>query len=165
MKKVVILLMLLLAVCSSAFAKCNLDMNRWRYLASTSNYGVYFDTVSLDVNKGNSSFEVWTCTYYPGSYSNCAYSLCEEKGVHTSEHYHYTLSEYNYKQRTYNLKSILTRDNLGKVIFSADMPSFLQKAEKLPPESDGEFIMERIKSYIDNQTTLKPERVKDTCFI
>lgn len=157
MNKVLILLLVLLTACSSAFAKCNLDMNRWKYLGSSSNYSVYFDTVSLLVNEYKSSFEVWSCWYYPGGYSNCADSQCEEKGIHTSEHYHYYLEEFNYRERTSTFKSAITRDNLGKAISSVDMPSILQQAHKLSPDSSGEFIMQNVKEYIDNPTPLKPE--------
>lgn len=161
MKKVLFFLMLLLTVCCSAFAECNLDMNRWKHLGSTDNYGTYFDTASLDVNEANSSFEVWECKYYPGNYSNCNSPVCEEKNIHKSEHYHYDLVEYNYKHRTCVFKSSLKRSNNGSTIDSYDVPSYLQKKHKLPPDSNGEFIMMKIKNYIDNPNPSKPEKKEE----
>ena len=89
--------MLILTICSSAFAECKLDMNRWKHMVTNDNCACYFDTVSLDVNNDNSSFDVWECMYFPGNYSKCTHPICIEKGWQSIEHYHYLLSEYNYK--------------------------------------------------------------------
>ena len=161
MKHLLLLLMLVITVSSSAFAECNLDTDRWKYLGSTSNCAFYFDTVSLTDNKVSSSFEVWECHYYPGKYSDCELSLCKEKGKNTSEHYHYQLMEYDYNRRTYTLKSILMRDSHGTAFSSLEIPSYLQQTHKIPPDSDGEFVMQRIKDYIDNPMPAKSENVKD----
>lgn len=152
MKRILVLLMLTMMICSSAFAECKLDMNRWKHLATTDNCACYFDTVSLDVNNDNSSFEVWECMYYPGNYSKCTHPLCLEKGLQSIEHYHYLLSEYNYKHRTCTSKRLMVRDGSGNGLYSYDWPSHLQKAEKLVPDSYVEYFMVKIKEYIDNPT-------------
>ena len=147
--------MLILTICSSAFAECKLDMNRWKHMVTNNNCACYFDTVSLDVNNDNSSFEVWECMYFPGNYSKCTNRTCIEKGWTSIEHYHYVLSEYNYKHRTNTTKRLIVRDSNENDLLSYEWPLHLQKAEKLVPNSYVEFFMVKIKEYIDNTTGTK----------
>ena len=155
MKKFFILLMLLLTVCSSAFAECNLDQNRWKYLYSTDSYGFYFDTLTINEDKVKSLFEVWECNYFPGKVSACTWPQCKEKGLESAEHYHYVLSEYDYKQRTVNFKSFIGRDNKGNVIVSYDKPSYLQEATRIVPDTLGEMNLLLIKKYMDDNKKVK----------
>ena len=151
MKRFLLLLLLLLTVCSSAFAECNLNQARWKYLYSTNEYGFYFDTLTLNVNSSGSTFEVWECNYFPGKVSACNWPNCKEKGLESSEHYHYVLTEYDYRKRTLTYKSFVGRDNNGKVIVSYDEPSYLQKTITIVPDTIGEVNFLAIKKYIDSQ--------------
>ena len=152
MKKLLVLLMLTMAICSSAFAECKLDMTRWKYIGSNNNCGFYCDTVSIDVNDDKSAFEVWECEYYPGNHSKCTLRTCEEKGIQSSEHYHYFLLRYNLKNRTFTTKSFSLRDSNGNILLTYDYPLHLQKTQNVVPDTSLETIMLRIKEHIDNPT-------------
>ena len=163
MKKVFVLLMFILSICSSAFAECNLDMNRWKPLVTNNNYSLFFDTASIDVNDADTSFNVWECEYFSGNNTKCNFALCKERGLQSSEHYHYMLIEYNYKHRTIKSKSATLRDSNGKILLTHDYPLHLQKTHSIVPDTAVETIMLKIKDYIDNQTSSK-SGVKEPLF-
>lgn len=153
MKKSVILLMLALIICSSVFAECNLDTNRWKHMVSTKDYGLYCDIASIIVNDDKTDFKVWECEYYPGNYSKCPLKVCNDKGLQTSEHYHYFLVDYNYKNRTVTSQSFSLRDSNGNILVAHDIPSHLQKTKNVIPNTTIEALMLKIKEYIDNQAS------------
>lgn len=153
MKKLLVLIMLTISICSSAFAECNLDMNRWKPTGSSNNCIFYYDTVSLDISDDKSSFDVWECEYYPGTHSKCTWDTCKEKGIQSSEHYHYFLFGYNLKYRTVTTKSILLRDSKGTILMTYDYPLHLQKTQNVIPDTSLEGLMIKVKDYIDNPTT------------
>ena len=161
MKKVFFLLLLAVSFCMSAFAECTLDQNRWKYLYSTDECGYYFDTLTVNMDKVNSSFDVWECNYFPGNVSACSWPVCKEKGVSSTEHYHYTLTTYDYKNRTMIFKSFIARDSNGKIIFTYDQPSYLQKPNRIAPDTIGEMNILLIKKYFDEPATAQPERKKE----
>ncbi len=143
-----------MTICSSTFANCILDTNRWRASSLSSNNISFFDTETIAVNKENFSFEVWEAWYFP-AVSSCGLDFCNKKGIQTSEHYHFYLREYNYKDRTDTAKSILIRDNKGNLLGSYDYPVNLQKPYKLLPDTVGESAMLAAKNYIENQSDIK----------
>ena len=164
MKKVFVLLMFILSICSSAFAECNLDMNRWKPLVTNNNYSLFFDTASIDVNDADTSFNVWECEYFSGNNTKCNFALCKERGLQSSEHYHYILTEYNYKHRTIKSKSATLRDSNGKILLTHDYPLHLQKTHSIVPDTAVETIMLKIKDYIDNSTSIKSEFKEEPLF-
>ena len=121
MKKVLILVMLLLAICSSAFATCNIDLDRWKLIVPTERTLIYFDRQTAK-KSGPTSFSTWLCYYYAGVKSDCCNSICIEKGYNKKEHYHYLSVGYDYEASTISLKELLKKDDQGNVFHSYRYP-------------------------------------------
>lgn len=142
MNKLFVLVLLLLSISSSVFADCNLDESRWKWLFSTDNYGCYYDRNTAKI-KSTSTFEAWICDYFPG-HASCRFSSCINAGKDTSEHYHYTKSEYNSDRYTVLYKIMICRDKYGGVIDSIEGSPY-DKPYPVIPDSIGEDIMLKIK--------------------
>ena len=121
---------------STCFAKCNLDLSRWEWVATNKLYSVYFDTKT--VRSSNNSAEAWICWYFP---SNCQY--------HTTggEHYHYNLFDFNFGNNTCNLKSFINRDSNGKATGSYTYPTVDYRP--IPPDTVLESIALAVKKKIN----------------
>ena len=143
MKRLLLLTLLLLSISSSVFAACHLDESRWKWLFSTDEYGCYYDRNTANI-KSASTFEVWTCNYYPGN-TSCNLQPCIDARKSNTEHYHYCNVEFNSERFTILFKGIVVRGNDGRVVFSANAPSYAQKPDPITPDSVGEDMMLKIK--------------------
>ena len=136
------LILLLVSFTTSVFAECNLDESRWKWLFSTDNYGCYYDRNTAKI-KSTSTFEAWICDYFPG-HASCGFSSCANAGINNKEHYHYCKDEYNHERYTVRYRSMLIRDNYGRVIDSVEESPY-DKAYPITPDSVGEEMMLKIK--------------------
>ena len=150
MKKVLIMVLLLLAFCSSAFATCNIDLDRWKLIVPTERTLVYFDTQTVK-KSGPTSFSAWICNYYAGIKSDCCNSICIEKGYNKKEHYHYLSVGYDYEACTISLKELLKKDDRGNVFQSYRYPYPEEETRNIPPGSIAEETMIKIKEYTENR--------------
>lgn len=142
LKKILLFALLFVSFTTSVFAEFNLDESRWKWLFSTDQYGCYYDRKTAKI-KSASTFEVWTCEYYPG-HSSCGDSDCVNARINNAEHYHYWLTEFNSNRYTYTAKYLLIRDTNGNVIDSIDGSSYA-KPSSIMPDSVGEDTMLKIK--------------------
>ena len=142
LKKILFFALLFVSFTTSVFAECNLDESRWKWLFSIDQYGCYYDRNTAKI-KSASTFEVWTCDYYPG-HSSCNSPECVNSRINNTEHYHYWLTEFNSNRYTYTAKYLLIRDTNGNVIDSIDGSSYA-KPSSIMPDSVGEDTMLKIK--------------------
>lgn len=147
MKKIIFVFTVLFAflLSSVGLASCNLDESRWKWLFSTDEYGCFYDK-NTAIIKSASTFEVWTCNYYPGN-TSCRYVACVDTRKDTTEHYHYFRIEYDSERYTAWCKNIMFRDNAGRIIGSFDSHEAPQynKPLPIPPDSINESTMLKIK--------------------
>lgn len=143
MKRLFLLVLVLLSISSSVFAECYLDETRWKWLFSTDECGVYYDKNTARI-KSPSVFEVWACSYFPGG-TSCTISACKEAGRDKTEHYHFVRAEYNSDHYTYIDKNYLINDSNGKIIFSYDVPPYMQSSASVYPGTIGEDILIKVK--------------------
>lgn len=143
MKRLFLLVLVLLSISSSVFAECYLDETRWKWLFSTDEFGIYYDKNTARI-KSPTVFEVWTCFYFPGG-TSCDRTVCVDAGKDRAEHYHFTREEYNSDRYTYLCKNYLINDSNGKVIFSYDVPPYMQNSTSVYPGTVGEDIMIKLK--------------------
>lgn len=127
---------------SVGFASCNLDLNRWEWIATNKKFSVYIDTKT--VKSFNDFVDVWVCWYFP---SNCQY--------HTTggEHYHHNLFTINYRNNTCCLKSFVNRDRNGNVTDSHTYTN--ADYRPIPPETILESIAVAAKKRINSPSTNK----------
>ena len=134
MKKYFIFLIaiLIFIFSSSAFASCNLDTTRWKWVGSNSEVGLFYDTTTLRI-LNNKLIEVWVCYYYPNH--------CKK---HFYEHYHYCLTRIDYSVFLHGLKHMIVIDSngnsIGNPIFGSDIVFM-----PMPPGSAIEILALRIK--------------------
>ena len=84
--------MICMLISSVVSAECNLDTTRWRWVASDSKVGVFYDSLTID-KLNNNLLECWTCFYYPNG--------CD---VHNYEHYHYDMAHIDFYNKLYGIK-------------------------------------------------------------
>lgn len=172
MKKFFIMLMLLLTVSSTIFAKadtdvsdndvneflknyvdslsgCRLDLKRWADAGVSQGYSYlrFFDTKTI-VPKSRDLFEVWICDYLTGK-KTCGLTACENAKIDASKHYHYSRVRFNGSDLTYTRLSTMIKDPKNeKTIDSYTVPSFMQTAKPIPPESMVESVFITVKQYL-----------------
>ena len=135
MKRIIVLLTLALALMYStvAFASCNLDTTRWRWVGSDDKMGVFYDGKTLRfLNQYKNFVEFWFCVYCPNG--------CSVSG---GEHYHYSLSRIDYSSNTMGTKSGVVRDTKGNII--GNFNHYNYRYEPILPDSIGENIATKIR--------------------
>ena len=146
MKKIILILMILMTVCSVAFANNVLDLNRWKLCSQGSISLSYFDTQSIRV-RNSSVFSVWVCVLTSSPGEGCGFAVCKRNGIDKKEHYHFSFEDYDLDSYTATLRSIVIRDINGKTIFSTVFST--PTPSPVMPETVGETTMLTIKQYID----------------
>ena len=129
MKKIILIFTVLFTFLFSSvgFASCNLDLNRWEWLTSNDDFGVFIDTQTIKYS--NNFAEVWECFYYPNS--------CELH-PNVGEHYHYSLYSINYSRNTMGAKAYVDRDSRGNVLATGSY-SYVEY-RPIAPDSIGEGV-------------------------
>lgn len=170
MKKVIVLLMVLLALSSSVFAKdkadqtkmteaekrvlvevlngiadSKLDLKRWEFVSvDTENNYIFIDKETI-ATPYSDTLEVWECYFRRAGEGSCNSKICKEKNIDTAKHYHYSRYKFDLSHLKQTVTSMSVKDESGKVVFSIDVPSYLQKDFEIFPESMGEKIMLKVK--------------------
>ena len=128
MKKVFCLvLMICMFISSVASAECNLDMTRWRWVGSNSNYGLFIDSKTIKPLYGN-KIEFWVCSYHN---ENCEFH-------NIGEHYDCYLVVIDYNKNAGGLKSRFTLDSNKNVIENENYNNY--NYDPILPGSDGEYV-------------------------
>ena len=122
MKKIIILLVLILTMLSTtAFANVDSGPDRWKLFASDSMAKVYYDSETVKYyTDGNGSIgdfaEVWRCYHFHNGCQN-----------HAGDHYDFELLYINFKDNTFAIKACITKDGKGKVVDNQEFaPTVLQ---------------------------------------
>ena len=163
MKKFMLFLMLLLTVCSSAFAEsidgvlkdCKLDKTRWIVVewSKADNFVRFYDSTSVTVT-GPSQFDVVISDYYYGN--TCNSDSCKQRG---NKHYHSEKWRFNTTQSTGTLRSMTTKDLDENVVSSYDIPAKMQVESELNKKSIEAKTMQKIKALLkdDKKFTAEPK--------
>ena len=130
MKKTAVITLLLLFLCTTCFAECNLDVNRWERVSSKGEVVMFFDKESIIYYPTSNERLVWTCYYFPNGAGN-------DKG----EHYVYTSVLFNYNNREYLVKTTIRRDANDKVEYYSNY-EYGTIPRPLLPESNMEYIFD-----------------------
>ena len=168
MKKILVLFMLLLTVCSTAFAEslgdvlkdCKLDRSRWIVMEwfKTEKFVRFYDSESLKVTAPG-QFELETYDYY---YEN----ICKEESCNyrNMKHYHSEKSIYDSYRSTKKLLSFGKLDANLNVLSSYDYPASVQVADPINKKSIDNKTMLKIKDSLKNDKDftkeVKPELQK-----
>ena len=179
MKKFLVLLMLILAVCSSTFAKnetgtiknsdtdnliksldamqeCKLNLDRWLDAGMPSDYSFFkfFDKETI-ISNNPEVFEVWVCDYHTGI-KPCTFEECKKAKIENSKHYHYARIRYNASAFTFRTLSLMIKDSQNeKIIKSITIPPYIQNDNPIPPESMAEGTLIEIRKYLQNKKKSK----------
>lgn len=161
MKRLMVLVMLLLTVCTSAFAEsiddvlkdCRLDRNRWKVVEwfKADNYVRFYDSESISVT-GPGQFETIIYDYF---YSGiCKSDSCKQRG---NKHYHSEKVGFNSTKSTSILRSISTKDANENTIDSFDYPAKMQIAAEFNKKSIEAKTMLKIKDSLKNDKEFTKE--------
>ncbi len=167
MKRLMVLVLLLLTVCSSAFAEsiddvlknCKLDRSRWKVVEwfKAENFVRLYDSASVSVT-GPGQFDVIIYDYF---YDNtCNSDSCKQKG---NKHYHSETRGFNTTESTSTLRSFATRDADENPVDSFDYPAKMQIASEFNKKSIEAKTMLKIKNTLKNDksfTAVVPKKEK-----
>lgn len=180
MKKIIVLLLLALSLFSTAFSsgktsqeaspqteaffnemgrvfrECQLKPPRWVYLTTLDeqvNKILFYDEQSI-VSPYPYAQDVWVGVFYRGK-SPCAYPECKEKA---KPHYHLSRWRLDSRLMQFTVLSVATRDENYNVVDSADIPSYLQKAKTIAPDTVGEQLLNEIKGVKKETSSEKANR-------
>ena len=130
MKKVFFLLTVLLTllVSSVASARCDLNMQRWKYIGDSSNGSAHFIDTGSIMFDGRYA-QVWNCAYFP--------VRCED---HKYEHYHHTLWLIDYGDNSIAVRDVYKRKPDGKIFGKEHYYDDEIEFNPIRPESIGEII-------------------------
>ena len=156
MKKVLVLLIILLSVCSIAFAEnlddvlkdCKLDKSHWKVVewVKTERFVRLYDSASVSV-VGSGQFEVVIMDYYYEG--DCGKDSCKLRGT---KHYHSEKWLFNIIESTGTLLSFETRDIDGNVVDSYKYPAKMQMPEDIKRNSVKGKTMLKAKDVVkDNK--------------
>lgn len=161
MKKLMLLVMLLLTVCSSAFAEsiddvlkdCKLDRNHWKVVEwSKADYFVrFYDSDSVSVT-GPGQFEVIINDYYYGS--TCRKDNCAQLG---SKHYHIEKWGFNTANATGTLRSFSLKDANQETVDAYEYPTSMQIATDINKKSIEAKTVLKIKDSLKNDKEFTKE--------
>lgn len=136
MKKCILFLIVsfLLLFSLSVSASCNLDTTRWKWVASDSKKGVFYDAQTLKIlNQRRNFVECWLCIYCPIGCSSF-----------DGEHYHYYLNRIDYSSNTWGKKGVLVRNAEGNIIQNINLYDYFY--EPIAPDTIMEHIALKIKT-------------------
>lgn len=152
MRRVFFLLMVVLCVCSSAFAEnledvlkdCPLDRNRWIVVDwfKAEQFVRFYDSQSVSVT-GPEKFDVIIYDYYYGD--ECDRSSCKQRG---KKHYHSEKWNFNTKYSKGVLQSLATKDSYENVVDSYDYPPDLQIPVDIKRKSIEEKTLLKVKESV-----------------
>ena len=161
MKKLMLLVMLLLTICSSAFAEsiddvlkdCKLDRNRWKVVewSKADNYVRFYDSESVSVT-GPGQFETIIYDYFYSAI--CKSDSCKQRG---NKHYHSEKVGFNATKSTSILRSISTKDANENTIDSFEYPAKMQIAAEFNKKSIEAKTMLKIKDSLKNDKEFTKE--------
>ena len=161
MKKLMLLVMLLLTVCSSAFAEsidnvlkdCKLDRNCWKVVewCKADNYMRFYDSESVSVT-GPGQFEVTINDYFYGA--TCRKDSCAQLG---SRHYHIEKWGFNTAKSTGTLRSFSMKDANLDTVDAYDYPASMQIETELDKKSIEAKTMLKIKDSLKNDKEFTKE--------
>ena len=161
MKKLMMLVMLLLTICSSAFAEsiddvlkdCKLDRSRWKVVewCKADNYVRFYDSKSVSVT-GPGQFETIIYDYFYNG--TCNSDSCKQRG---NKHYHSEKVGFNTTKSTSTLRSFATKDANENVIDSYDYPAKMQIAAEFNKKSIEAKTMLKIKDSLKNDKEFTKE--------
>ena len=161
MKRLMVLLMLLLTVCSSTLAEsiddvlkdCKLDKNRWKVVEwyKADSFVRFYDSDSLSVT-GPGQFDVTISDYYYGT--TCRKDSCAQLG---SKHYHLEKWGFNSAESKGTLRSFSTQDANGDTVNTYDYPANMQIATELNKKSIETKTMLKIKDSLKADKTFTSE--------
>ena len=155
------LVMLLLTVCSSAFAEsiddvlkdCKLDRNRWKVVewCKVDNYVRFYDSKSVSVT-GPGQFETIIYDYFYNG--TCNSDSCKQRG---NKHYHSEKVGFNATKSTSTLRSFATKDANENTIDSFEYPAKMQIAAEFNKKSIEAKTMLKIKDSLKNDKEFTKE--------
>ena len=155
------LVMLLLTICSSAFAEsiddvlkdCKLDRNRWKVVewCKVDNYVRFYDSKSVSVT-GPGQFETIIYDYFYNG--TCNSDSCKQRG---NKHYHSEKVGFNATKSTSTLRSFATKDANENTIDSFEYPAKMQIAAEFNKKSIEAKTMLKIKDSLKNDKTFTAE--------
>ena len=161
MKKLMMLVMLLLTICSSAFAEsiddvlkdCKLDRNRWKVVewCKVDNYVRFYDSKSVSVT-GPGQFETIIYDYFYNG--TCNSDSCKQRG---NKHYHSEKVGFNATKSTSTLRSFATKDANENTIDSFEYPAKMQIAAEFNKKSIEAKTMLKIKDSLKNDKEFTKE--------
>lgn len=164
MRKLLLLFMVLLSVCSSAFAEsvddvlkdCKLDRNRWKIVEwfKTDKFVRLYDSASVSVT-GPGQFDAVIYDYYYGN--SCISDSCKLRG---SKHYHTEKWGFNSNESIGTLRSFALKDADDNTVDSYDYPSNNQIATGLERKGIEEKTMLKIKASLKGNKTFAAEAPK-----
>ncbi len=161
MKKLMLLVMLLLTVCSSAFAEsiddvlkdCKLDRNRWKVVewSKADNFVRFYDSESVSVT-GPGQFETVIYDYFYNGICNS--DSCKQRG---NKHFHSEKLGFNVTKSTSTLHSFATKDANENVIDSFEYPAKMQIASEFNKKSIEAKTMLKINDSLKNDKEFTKE--------
>ena len=153
-KRILVLSMLLLTVCASAFAEsiddvlkdCKLDRSRWKVVEwfKAEKFVRFYDSASVSVT-GPGQFDAVIYDYFYDG--NCKSDSCKQRG---NKHYHMEKWGFNTTNSTGTLRSMTTKDITENVVDSYDYPANMQIASELKRKSIEDKTMQKIKEQVKN---------------
>jgi hypothetical protein len=129
-----------------AFVECKLKAPRWMFVTSLdekANKVLFYDRQSI-ASPYYDEKDVWVGIFYRGK-DPCEYPGCKEKNFHSSKHYHLSRWRLNARLMQYKVLSVATRDENYNLVDSFDIPSYLQEAKTIMPDTIGEQVLNEIK--------------------
>jgi hypothetical protein len=149
MKKLLVLLMVLLSVCSAAFAEsledvlkdCKLDRNRWKVVEwfKAEKFVRLYDSQTVTVT-GPGQFDAVIMDYYYDG--DCGKDSCN---LRKNRHYHSEKWGFDTTKATGTLRSFDTRDIDGNVVDSYDYSAKMQISSPVKRKSIEDRTMQKIK--------------------
>ena len=165
MKKLMLVVMLLLTVSSSAFAEsiddvlkdCKLDRSCWKIIEwfKAEKFVRFYDSTSVNVT-GPGQFDVIINDYYYGS--TCRKKSCAQLG---SKHYHIEKWGFNTAKSAGTLRSFSLKDANQETVDAYDYPANMQIVTELNKKSIEAKTMLKIKDSLKNNKEFTKE-VKPT---
>jgi len=154
MKKLLVLLMVLLSVCSAAFAEsledvlkdCKLDRSRWKVVEwfKAEKFVRLYDSQTVTVTGPGQFDAVIMDYYYDGDCGKDSCKFCKNR------HYHSEKWGFDTTKAIGILRSFDTRDLDGNVVDSYNYPAKMQIASSLKRNSTEAKTMQKIKEPLKN---------------
>ena len=157
MQKLMVLVMLMLTICTSAFAEsvedvlkdCKLDKNRWKVVEwfKEDNFVRFYDSKSVSY-PGPGQFDAEICDYYYGA--TCRENNCKQVGT---KHYHTEKWSFNPDKSTGTLRAFATKDANGNTVDFYNYPANMQIANQIKSKSIEGRTMLKVKDSLKGGKT------------